>query len=108
MLGALGVFLLLSYVSKRIGDQFVWPTWWMLELCSFFLCSVANFGNHTSAMVCILGAFVLHDSMFGEREAKPSDGRLLIAPGLLLPDPIPRLDPAHGLDRTGSATSKTN
>ncbi len=50
LLGALTVFLLLSCVSRRIGDEFIGTTWWLVTLCSFFSFSVANFGSHTSTM----------------------------------------------------------
>jgi hypothetical protein len=83
LLGALTVFLLLSYVRKRIGDEFVVTAWWLVTLCSFFFLSVANFGSHTSTMAFLFGAFVLYDRTFDERKAEHSHWRLLTI-GLLL------------------------
>jgi hypothetical protein len=60
-LGALTVFLLLSYVRKRIGDEFVWTTWWLVTLCAFFSLSVANFGSHTATMAILFGVFLIYD-----------------------------------------------
>ena len=45
VLGALTVFLLLTYVRKRIGEDYVWPMWWLVTLCSFFCLSVALAGG---------------------------------------------------------------
>jgi hypothetical protein len=82
LLGALTVFLLLSYVSKRIGNQFVVTTWFFPTLCSFFFLSVANFGSHTASMAFLFGAFVLYDDTM---ERPPEDGRWrLLSVGLLL------------------------
>jgi hypothetical protein len=83
LLGAITVFLLLRYVGQRVGDQFIWPTWWLAVLCSFFVCSVANFGNHTAAMTCLFGAFVIFDGISGESGSVRTSWQLL-AVGLLL------------------------
>jgi hypothetical protein len=83
LLGALTVFLLLSHVRKRIGDEFVVTAWWLVTLCSFFFLSVANFGSHTSTMAFLFGAFVLYDRTFEERPVEHSYWRLLTI-GLLL------------------------
>ena len=83
LLGALTVFLLLSYVSRRIGDEFVGTTWWLVTLCSFFSFSVANFGSHTSTMAFLFGAFFLYDNTLDERQSERSRWRLLSV-GLLL------------------------
>jgi len=82
LLGALTVFLLLSHVRKRIGEEFVGITWWLVTLCSFFFLSVANFGSHTAAMAFLFGAFFLYDGTF-ERPPEHCRWRLLIV-GLLL------------------------
>ena len=82
LLGALTVFLLLSYVRKRIGDEFVGTTWWLVTLCSFFFLSVANFGTHTAAMAFLFGAFCLYDDTL-ERPLEHGRWRLLTV-GLLL------------------------
>lgn len=81
-LGALTVFLLLSYVRKRIGDEFVGTTWWLVTLCSFFFLSVANFGTHTAAMAFLFGAFLIYDDTI-DREQEHARWRLLTV-GLLL------------------------
>ena len=83
LLGALTVFLLLSHVSRRIGDEFVGTTWWLVTLCSFFSFSVANFGSHTATMAFLFGAFVLYDDTLDEGPPERSRWRLL-AVGLLL------------------------
>jgi hypothetical protein len=83
LLGALTVFLLLSYVSRRIGDEFVGTTWWLVTLCSFFFFSVANFGSHTATMAFLFGAFFLYDDTLDERQPERSRLRLLSV-GLLL------------------------
>ena len=57
LLGALTVFLLLSHVSRRIGDEFVGTTWCLVTLCSFFFFSVANYGSHTATMAFLLAHF---------------------------------------------------
>jgi hypothetical protein len=62
LLGALTVFFLLSYVRKRVGDEFVGIMWWLVTLCAFFSFSVANFGSHTPAMAVLFGAFVIYDT----------------------------------------------
>ena len=62
MLGALTVLLLLSYVRKRIGDEFVSTMWWLVTLCSFFSFSVANFGSHTATMAILFGVFLIYDT----------------------------------------------
>jgi len=62
LLGALTVFLLLIYVRKRIGEEYVWPMWWLVTLCSFFCLSVANFGSHTATMAMLLGVFLIYDT----------------------------------------------
>jgi hypothetical protein len=82
LLGAFTVFLLLSHVSKRIGNDFVAPTWWLITLCSFFSLSVANFGNHTVTMATLLGVFILYDAT---RDLPGEQGRWrLFGIGLLL------------------------
>jgi hypothetical protein len=82
LLGALTVFLLLTYVSKRIGHEFVVTTWLLPTLCSFFFLSVANFGSHTATMEFLFGAFVLYDDTL---ERQPGDCRWrLLSVGLLL------------------------
>jgi hypothetical protein len=82
LLGALTVFLLLSYVRKRIGAEFVATTWWLVTICSFFFLSVANFGTHTASMAFLFGAFFLYD---GTLERPPEDCRWrLLSVGLLL------------------------
>ena len=83
LLGALTVFLLLSYVSRRIGDEFIGTTWWLVTLCSFFSFSVANFGSHTSAMAFLFGAFFLYDHRLDESPSGHSRWQLLSV-GLLL------------------------
>lgn len=83
LLGALTVFLLLSYVKRRIGDEFVATTWWLVTLCAFFSFSVANFGSHTSTMAFLFGAFFLYDGKLDERQSERSTWRLLSV-GLLL------------------------
>ena len=83
LLGALTVFLLLSHVSQRIGDEFVGATWCLVTLCSFFCFSVANYGSHTATMAFLFGAFFLYDNTFGNRQSKPSHWRLLSV-GLIL------------------------
>lgn len=83
LLGALTVFLLLSYVSRRIGDEFIGTTWWLVTLCSFFSFSVANFGSHTSTMTFLFGAFLLYDHTLDRGQAERSRWWLLSV-GLLL------------------------
>jgi hypothetical protein len=83
LLGALTVFLLLSHVSKRIGDEFVGATWCLVTLCSFFCFSVANYGSHTATMAFLFGAFFLYDNTFGDPQSKSSHWRLLSL-GLIL------------------------
>lgn len=83
LLGAVTVFLLLSYVSRRIGADIIGATWWLITLCSFFSFSVANFGSHTSTMALLFGVFVLYDHTFYERPAERSSWQLLTV-GLLL------------------------
>ena len=83
LLGALTVFLLLSHVSRRIGDEFVVAAWWLVTLCSFFFLSVANFGSHTATMAFVFYAFVLYDRTFEERQLEHSQWRLLTI-GVLL------------------------
>jgi hypothetical protein len=83
LLGALTVFLLLSHVSKRIGDEFVGATWCLVTLCAFFCFSVANFGSHTATMAFLFGAFFLYDNTLGDRQSEPSHWRLL-GVGLIL------------------------
>jgi hypothetical protein len=83
LLGALTVFLLLSYVSRRLGDEFVGTTWWLVTLCSFFCYSVANYGSHTATMVFLFGAFVLYDYTLDESHSQRF-GLRLFAVGLLL------------------------
>lgn len=62
VLGALAVFLLLTYVRRRIGEEYVWSMWWLVTLCSFFCLSVANFGSHTATMAILLGVFLIYDT----------------------------------------------
>lgn len=83
VLGALTVFLLLAYVSRRIGDEFVGTTWLLVTLCSFFSFSVANYGNHTATMAFLFGAFVLYEGTLDEGPPERSRWRLLTV-GLLL------------------------
>jgi len=83
LFGTLTVFLLLSYVRKRIGDEFVTVTWWLITLCAFFLLSVASFGNHTATMAFLFAAFILYDRTLDEAPPRGSNWRL-IAVGLLL------------------------
>jgi hypothetical protein len=83
LLGALTVFLLLSHVSKRIGNEFVVPAWCLVTLCAFFSYSAANFGSHTATMAFLFAAFFLYDNTFGDRQAEPSHWRLLSV-GLIL------------------------
>lgn len=83
MLGALTVFLLLSYVRRRIGEEFVPMTWWLVTLCAFFGFSVANFGTHTATMACLFVAFFVYNRTFDEGQSERSHGRLF-AVGLLL------------------------
>jgi hypothetical protein len=82
-LGAITIFLLLSYVRKRIGDDLVLPTWLLAALCGFFVCSVANFGNHTATMLCLFGAFLIFDDASEKVSPKRFYPRLLLV-GLLL------------------------
>lgn len=82
LLGALTVFLLLSHVRKRIGEEFVVAAWWLVTLCSFFFLSVANFGSHTASMAFLFGAFFLYDDSL-ERPVERGRWRLLLV-GLLL------------------------
>jgi hypothetical protein len=83
LLGATTVFLLLCYIRKRIGEQFVWPAWSLVVLCSFFVCSVANFGNHTAAMSCLFAAFFLYDGIAREPDS-PGRSWQFLCVGLLL------------------------
>ena len=83
LLGAFTVFLLLSEVRKRIGDEFVLVAWGLIALCSFFSLSVANFGTHTATMVCLLSAFILYESTSGDRPSGHPWWRL-VGVGLLL------------------------
>jgi hypothetical protein len=83
LLGALTVFLILRYVSRRIGDEFVGTTWCLVTLCSFFSFSVANYGSHTATMAFLFGAFLLYDDTLGDRQSEHSRWRLL-GVGLLL------------------------
>jgi hypothetical protein len=83
LLGALTVFLLLSHVSRRIGDEFVGATWCLVTLCSFFFFSVANYGSHTATMAFLFGAFFLCDNTLGDPQTERSRWRLLSV-GLLL------------------------
>jgi hypothetical protein len=62
VLGALTVLLLLTYVRKRMGEDYVVPAWWLVTLCSFYCLSVANFGSHTATMAILLGVFVIYDT----------------------------------------------
>ena len=82
LLGALTVFLLLSYVRKRIGNEFVTTAWRLVTLCSFFFLSVSNFGSHTASMAFLFSAFFLYD---GTIERPPEHCRWrLLSVGLLL------------------------
>jgi hypothetical protein len=83
VLGALTVFLLLSYVRGRIGEEFVPTTWWLVTLCAFFGFSVANFGTHTATMACLFAAFFVYNGTVDERQSEHSHWRLF-AVGLLL------------------------
>lgn len=83
LLGALTVFLLLSHVTRRIGDEFVGTTWCLVTLCSFFFFSVANYGSHTATMAFLFGAFFLYDDTLGVQKSERSRWRLLSV-GLLL------------------------
>jgi len=83
VLGALTVFLLLSYVRKRIGEGFVPMTWWLVTLCAFFGFSVANFGTHTATMACLFAAFFVYNGTLDERQSERSHW-WLFAVGLLL------------------------
>jgi hypothetical protein len=83
LLGALTVFLLLSHVGRRIGDQFVWIAWWLIALCSFFFLSVASFGSHTGTMAFLFAAFYFYDGTLDDGPAQRSHWRLL-GVGLLL------------------------
>jgi hypothetical protein len=83
VLGALTVFLLLSYVRGRIGEEFVLKTWWLVTLCAFFGFSVANFGTHTATMACLFVAFFVYNGTLDERQSERSHWRLF-AVGLLL------------------------
>ena len=82
LFGALTVFLLLSHVSKRIGDEFVGAAWCLVTLCSFFFLSVANYGSHTATMAFLFGAFFLYDKTLDD-QAERSSWRLLSV-GLIL------------------------
>lgn len=83
VLGALTVFLLVSHVRRRIGEEFVTTAWWLVTLCAFFGLSVANFGSHTATMAFLFGAFFIYDGTLDERPSERSRWRLL-AVGLLL------------------------
>jgi hypothetical protein len=84
VLGALTVFLLLSYVRRRIGGEFVTTTWWLVTLCVFFGLSVANFGTHTATMTCLLAAFFVYDGTRDESQPEKRSRWRLVAVGLLL------------------------
>ena len=83
LLGALTVFLLLSHVSRRIGDEFVGAAWCLITLCSFFFLSVANYGSHTATMAFLFGAFFLYDKTLDDRQLERSHW-LLLSVGFIL------------------------
>ncbi|MEY2564568.1 MAG: hypothetical protein QOH88_2761 [Verrucomicrobiota bacterium] len=83
LFGALTVYLLLSQVKKRIGDQFVVPGWWLITLCSFFCYSAGTFGSGTATLAFVLAAFALYDTTPDQDQPGRSRWQLL-GVGLLL------------------------
>jgi hypothetical protein len=84
VLGTLTVFLLLSYVRRRIGGEFVTTAWWLVTLCAFFGFSVANFGTHTATMACLFVAFIVYDGTRDEGQLEKRSRWRLLTVGLLL------------------------
>lgn len=68
ILAAFTMYLLLCYVRKRMGGEFVGTAWWLLTLCPFFFLSVASFGSHTSAMTFLFAAFYVYDGALTQRQ----------------------------------------
>ena len=62
ILGAVLVFLILSYVKRRLGEDAVVPAWMLLSLCAFFWFNSASLRAHTLTMLCIFAAYVAFDS----------------------------------------------
>jgi len=61
LLGALLVFLMLTYTERRMGKKLVRVTWLLLMLC-FFLCYyAASFRAHIATAVFVFVAFLLYD-----------------------------------------------
>jgi hypothetical protein len=67
VLAAFTIYLLLSYVRRRMGEEYVDLTWWLLTLCPFFFLSVASYGSHTAAMAFLFAAFCLYDDASPQR-----------------------------------------
>lgn len=62
LLGAVLVFLMLTYTERQIGKKLVRVTCLLLLLC-FFLCYyAASFRAHIATAVCVFIAFLLYDS----------------------------------------------
>jgi hypothetical protein len=81
LLGALLIFLMLDYVSQRMGKKLVRATSLLLLLC-FFLCYYAgSFRPHIATALFVFAAFFLYDA--AERRVQPSKLWLFSA-GLLL------------------------
>src|SRR5579862_4188549 len=57
LLGALLVFLMLSYAARRLGPDLVVPVWTLVALCSFFWFNSASLRAHTLTALCIFAAY---------------------------------------------------
>lgn len=81
LLGAALVFLILSYVNRRLGPALVVPAWTLLALCAFFWFNNAALRAHTLTALCIFAAYVAFDA--GEEAPDPALGPVFAAGAIL-------------------------
>jgi hypothetical protein len=62
LLGATLVFLMLSYIARRLGPDLVVPGWLLLFLCAFFSFNNASLRAHTLTAVCVFATYVIFES----------------------------------------------
>lgn len=81
LLGTLLVFLILTYVERQIGKEWVKTTWLLLTLCLFFSYYAASWRAHIATAVFIFAAFLSYEAA----ERCPRHARLwLFLAGTLL------------------------
>jgi hypothetical protein len=81
LLGALLVFLVLLYVQRQMGEEFVTVTWLLLTFCFFFAYYVASCRAHIATALFVFAAFLTYDA--AERRPQHARTWLFVAGALL-------------------------